>query len=107
MTGTITKYRKKDGHISWGHHCKAEGPQVSKSRFATKFEGSKALGAALGRHQDPSGVAREGDTRTLAEYLDYWLENHAALRCQPKTLERYRQLADYLIRLLGIFRFAT
>jgi integrase len=102
LNGTITKYRKKDGRISWGYHCKAEGRQVNnKSGFATKFEGSKALGAALGRHQDDNEVARKGDTRTLAEYLDYWLDNHAALRCQPKTLERYRQLADYLIRLLG------
>jgi hypothetical protein len=37
----------------------------------------------------------------LAEYLDYWLDNQAALRRQPKTLERYRQLADNLRRLLG------
>lgn len=101
MNGTITKYRKKEGRISWGFHYKAEGRQFSKSGFVTKFEASKALGAALGRHQDANGVARKSDTRTLAEYLDYWLDNHAALRCQPKTLERYRQLADYLIRLLG------
>jgi len=37
----------------------------------------------------------------LAEYFRYWLDNHAALRWEPKTLERYRQLADYVIRLLG------
>jgi integrase len=101
LNGTMTKYRQKDSRISWGYHCKTEGRKVSKSGFATKFEGSKALGAALGRHQDDNGVARKGDTRTLAEYLDYWLDNHATLRCQPKTLERYRQLADHLIRLLG------
>jgi len=62
------------------------------------------LGATLGGHQDVNGVARKGDTRTLTEYLDYWLywlDNHAALRYQLKTLERYRQLAEYLIRLLG------
>jgi hypothetical protein len=101
LNGTITKYRKKDGRISFGYHCNGEGRQVSRSGFATKSEGPKALGAALGGHQHANGVARKGDTRTLAEYLDYWLDNHAALRCQPKTLERYRQLANYLRRLLG------
>jgi len=105
LNGTITKYRKKDGRISWRYRFKAKGRQFSESGFATKFEASKALGAALRSQQDASGVARKGDTRTLAEYLDYWLENHAALRCQPKTLERYRQLAEYLIRLLGHISF--
>ena len=104
MNGTITKYRKKDGRISWGYHYKAEGRQFTKSGFPSKFEASKALGAALGRRQDTNGFARKGDTRTLAKYLDYWLDNHAALRCQPKTLERYRQLAGNLIRLLGHIR---
>jgi hypothetical protein len=79
LNGTIAKYRKKDGRISWGYYYTAEGGQFSKSGFATKFEASKALGAALGRHQDANGVPRKGDTRTLAEYLDYWLDNHAAL----------------------------
>jgi len=40
-------------------------------------------------------------TRSVAEYIRYWLDNHAALRCGPKTLERYRQLAESLVRLLG------
>jgi hypothetical protein len=46
-----------------------------KSGFATKFEASKASGVALGRHQDANEAARKGDTRTLGEYLDYWLDN--------------------------------
>jgi hypothetical protein len=101
MKGSITKYRKKDGRVSWGYYYKAEGRQYTKSGFATKFDASKALDAALGNYQDENGVARKGDTRTLAEYFPYWLDRHAALRCQPKTLERYRQLACYMIRLLG------
>jgi integrase len=101
VKGTITKYRKKDGRVSWGYYYKTEGRQFTKSGFGTKFDAAKALDAALGNHQNSDGIVREGDTRTLAEYLPYWLERHAALRCQPKTLERYRQLSDYLLRLLG------
>jgi integrase len=101
MKGTITKYRKTDGRISWGYYYKVEGRQYTKSGFPTKFDASKALGAALAKHQDQDTSPRQGDTRTLAEYLRYWLDNHAALRCEPKTLERYRQLAEYLIRPIG------
>jgi integrase len=101
MKGTITRYRKRDGRLSWGYYYKTEGRQFTKSGFPTKSDAAKALDAALGNHQDADGVARKGDTRTLAEYLPYWLDCHAALRCQPKTLERYRQLAGYLVRRLG------
>lgn len=83
MNGTNTKHLKNDGRISWEYHYKAEDLQFSKSGFVTKFEASNALGAA--RHQQAKGTAHRDDTRTLAEYLDYWLDNHAALRCQPKT----------------------
>jgi hypothetical protein len=99
LNGTHTKHPKNDGRIWWEYHYyKAEGLQFSKPGFVTEFEASKA-GAA--RHQQANGTAHWDDTRTLAEYLDYWLDNHAALRCQPKTLERYRQLAESLVRLLG------
>lgn len=100
MKGSITKYRKKDGRVSWGYYYKVEGKQFTKSGYSTKLDASNALDQALGILQHSDGT-RKGDTRTLAEYLPYWLDGHAALRCQPKTLERYRQLAEYLIRLLG------
>jgi integrase len=55
----------------------------------------------FGKHQREKVVRSNPETRTVGEYLKYWLDNHAAPRCQPKTLERYRQLADNLTRLLG------
>ena len=33
---------------------------------------------------------------TLGEWLTRWIENYAVHTCQPKTLERYRQLARYI-----------
>jgi len=101
MKETITKYRKTDGRISWGYQYRWEGRQFTKSGFRTKFEASKALGIALARHQLHGARPQQWDTRNLAEYIRYWLDNHAALRCGPKTLERYRQLAESLVRLLG------
>ena len=101
MKETITKYRKTDGRISWGYQYRWEGRQFTKSGFPTKFDASKALGAALARHQMHDANRHQWDNRNLAEYIRYWLDNHAALRCGPKTLERYRQLAESLVRLLG------
>ena len=94
MKETITKYRKTDGRISWGYQYRWEGRQFTKSGFRTKFEASKALGIALARHQLHGARPHQWDNRNLAEYIRYWLDNHAALRCGPKTLERYRQLAE-------------
>jgi hypothetical protein len=34
--------------------------------------------------------------KTLGEWLQTWLDTYAVDRCQPKTLERYRQLAGYI-----------
>ena len=35
------------------------------------------------------------------EYIQYWLDKHASRTVAPKTLERYREFAGYLIRHLG------
>ena len=66
MNGTITRYRKKDGRISWGYYFKAEGRQYTKSGFGTKFDAAKALDAALGNYQDESGVVRKGEVNDYA-----------------------------------------
>ena len=90
-----------DGRISWEYYYKAEGRHYTNSGFATKFDASKGAGRGLTKHQDLNSIPRKGDTRTLAEDFPYWLDNHAAPRCQPKTLEWYRQHAEYLTRPLG------
>jgi integrase len=114
VKGTITKYRKKDGRVSWGYYYKAGEEQFTKSGFATKDAAVDARDFAIREAQGlpPVGHAarpdaspeRKGDTRTLREYLTYWLETHAALRCTPKTMERYSDLSAYLARQLGSIR---
>jgi hypothetical protein len=36
--------------------------------------------------------------KNVGEWLQQWLDTYALDRCQPKTLERYRQLAAYLLK---------
>ncbi len=37
----------------------------------------------------------------FADYFKYWLAEHAARRCAPKTLERYEDIGRYLVKYLG------
>jgi integrase len=104
MNGSITKYRKRDGRISWGWYFKANGEQITKSGYATKDDARAALDKCLAKDVVASpGTAPQtrSDQRTLAVYLQYWLDSHAALRCTPATMENYRGLAKYLVRHLG------
>ena len=47
----------------------------------------------FGKHQREEAVPPNPETRTVGEYLTSWLNDIAAPRRQPKTLEQYRQLA--------------
>jgi integrase len=120
MKGTITRYRKEDGRISWGYWFRhpATKNQITKSGFDTRSGAMDALNAAL---EKASGISRsqptppaggistaesapKGDARMLSEYLDYWRREHAAPRCERKTLERYGDFVKYLERQLGSLR---
>ena len=114
MTGTITRYKRKDRSISWGYYFKVDDKQFTKSGFETKDKAREACQRAIreaqglppANHEAKPDIspAAKGDTRTLSEYLPYWLETHAALRCAPKTMERYGDFSVYLARQLGTVR---
>jgi Phage integrase, N-terminal SAM-like domain len=38
---------------------------------------------------------------TLGQFIDEWLREYADKKCSPKTIERYRQLVDYVRPHLG------
>jgi integrase len=112
MNGSITRYRKKDGRISWGYYYKTEGRQYTKSGFSTKDAANDALRRAIAKERgippathipmpDNSPATSKGDARRVSQYLEYWLDAHASLRCSLKTMEEYRGLAKYLARDLG------
>lgn len=41
------------------------------------------------------------EPETLADFMPQWFENYAAVNCKPKTLERFRELAEYFMPKLG------
>jgi hypothetical protein len=55
MKGSKTKNRKTGGRISWVYYYKAEAVNTTSPVSPRKFDASRALGAALTKHQDVRG----------------------------------------------------
>jgi integrase len=113
MKGTLTKYRKKDGRVSWGYYFKTTAGQFTKSGYGTRDAAAEALANAIGGEIQPrngcidaaiSSSATKREARTLSEYLADWLNSQVEPRCAPKTMERYRDLSGYLSKQLGTIR---
>ena len=73
-------------------------------RFASREAAESArLGEIERREAKPEPAVPEPVVAepTFSEYFKYWMEEHAARRCAPKTLERYQDLGRYLAKHLG------
>jgi len=94
--GSLSRHRGALGTMTWGYSLGEE----TKNGFADQGAARTALAAAMERRAAAERVPAEVDP-TFAEYIKYWLDEHASRRIAPKTLERYREFAAYLIRHLG------
>ncbi len=71
----------------------------------TKREAEKELARLL--HEAHTGTFVEPSRMTLAEYLEYWLENYAQTKVSPKTFESYAEFIRlYIIPKLGQHKLA-
>jgi integrase len=107
MKGSVSKYGAS-GRVRWRYrlHLKdARGGNLweGKSGFKKQSEASEALRIHITELQSRANAAAPspGPVWTLQSWLDHWLDHYGPTRCQPKTLERYRQLAGYLNPDLG------
>jgi integrase len=70
------------------------------SGFKTKKEAQQAQVEKLREIQ--TGLLVETSDMTVAEYMDYWLENYAKVSCRHTTYNVYRQRTQrYVIQLIG------
>ena len=78
---------------------------LRETGFKSQADAAAALKAAIDkRHSDEErhrNEARAQDALTFNCYFLIWINEHAARRCAPKTIERYRELGQYLIQRLG------
>jgi hypothetical protein len=82
---------------------------IHQSGFTDKVLAEQALRkaavrAAAAASVDPEKEAEAKAGPKLETFIGEWLDAHAARRCAPKTIERYRELSQYIVRELGSIR---
>ncbi len=102
MKGSVTKYKVKGtSRPRWRYRIDAGKDDVGRRLQEGRggFTKESEAADAMRVHMDElttRTVAKPIRKETLGEWIQVWLDTYAVDRCQPKTLERYRQLAAYI-----------
>jgi integrase len=110
VRGCIFKRKLESGKVVWGYSIDLftdeNGKRVrpQKTGFEKKGDAEAALSVVLREKEDGSLI--KPVPKTLGEFIDEWLREHAEQHCAPKTVERYRQLAAYALPHLGTVQLA-
>jgi integrase len=105
MNGCVFKRTLPSGSITWGYSIDAgkdengRRKQIFKSGFARKSDAGTALRQKL--NQKDEGELVRPDPTTLAVFFQEWFKEHADRNCTPKTVERYHDLAAYVLPHIG------
>ncbi len=100
MTGSIDKYVVKgSSKPRWRYRIYTGKDAAGRKQWDSKAGFEKQGKAADAMRVRMKELEREAGRPTpvaFGEHLQQWLNNHAAQRCAPITLQRYRQLAAYI-----------
>jgi integrase len=105
MNGCTFKRTLPSGRITWGYSIDAgkdengKRKQIFKSGFERKKDADDALRQKL--NEKDEGELVKPDPTTFAAFLQEWFKEHAERNCTLKTVERYHQLADYVLPHIG------
>lgn len=105
MNGCVFKRELPSGRITWGYVIDAgkdengKRKQIQKTGFGCKKAADKALRDKF-KEKDQGELVRP-DPTTFAAFLKDWFKEHAERNCTPKTVERYHQLAAYVLPHIG------
>jgi integrase len=104
--GSVSKYTTKTGERLWRYRFDADPVdgkrrQVSQAGFATRGAAVKACGDAIADYERSKELLLPAPappaTETVADWVRTWLCYYAPQHCTPKTIERYHQLAGYIL----------
>jgi integrase len=105
--GSVSKYITRSGDRLWryrfdGDPVDGKRQVISKRGFATRGAATTAMHAAMDEYRGGKTVPAPPapappPKETLTDWLRVWLRDYAPQRCTPKTLERYHQLAGYIL----------
>jgi integrase len=105
MKGTVYKRVLPSGRVCWelqvdaGRDETGKRLRVVRGGFDRKCDAETELTRLL--QEKNEGLLVKPDPRTFSEFMDEWFREHAEKHCQPKTVERYRQLAGYVLPQIG------
>jgi len=99
--GKITREADVRGRRVWAISL----GDLKQSGFTSQDAAAAALAVAIEKRAADDTVRqtekRAREELTFAVYFPIWIDEHAVRQCAPKTVERYRQLGEYLIRRIG------
>jgi integrase len=102
--GSVFKYFTRTGERLWRYRFDVDPidgrrQRVNKGGFTTRGGASDALHDAIAEYQKSKMCppAPAPAKETVADWVRIWLRDYAPHQCQPKTLERYGQLAAYIL----------
>jgi hypothetical protein len=106
VKGTVSKRLNCAGRARWayvfdlGKDQNGKRRQMTKSGFLTQREAQDALSVAMAkaRNAPPSETP---ESPAFEAFFTNWVDEHAARRCAPKTIERYRELGRYALKHIG------
>jgi len=110
VKGCVRKRLLPSGRLDWFFSVRLGKDETGKrireyrSGFRRKADAEAALRRFL-QEIDEGAIARPAP-RSFGDFIEEWFTEHAARQCTPKTLERYRQLAAYVLRHLGKVQLA-
>jgi integrase len=102
MDGSITKYAVKgSSKPRWRYRIylgkDERGRKLYDGRGGFEKQGDAADDMRRRWHELRAERGKApAQEKTLGEWIRTWLDTYAVDRCQPKTLERYHQLAEYV-----------
>ncbi|MEY8763417.1 MULTISPECIES: tyrosine-type recombinase/integrase [Clostridium] len=108
MKGTIRKYTRKDGTVTYGYLVYMGVDENGKKKYKRKrgFKKQKECETALAKFitQLEKGTVVTNDKMTIKEYMNYWLETYPKNHCQPSTYKRYKLFCRDIVHCLGGYK---
>ena len=101
--GSLWKYLARNGRRLWRYQFEAERldgkrRRFSRAGFETRGDARSALDSAIRQYEaGKTPPTAPAPTETLSDWVSAWLRDYGPEHCQPKTLERYRSLASYVL----------
>jgi hypothetical protein len=107
MKGSIDKYTTKGSskphwryRIYLGKNEHGKKLWGARAGFEKQAEALDAMRKRIDELRASTDLATAPPTqnKTLGGWLEVWFDTYALDCCEPKTIERYRELADYLLK---------